>query len=90
MLLEQTLNAHSFQARMREDIQQQFLDCQVRTLVTIPTILPRITASLPKIKNEKQNKNNLARFTSVGHETIRISNLLKRLKSIKPWTRNTE
>jgi len=90
MLLEQRLKAHSFWARMREGIQQQFLGCQVHTLVTIPTVLPRITTSLPKIKNEKQSKNILASFTSVGHETIRISKLFKRSKSMKRWTRNTQ
>lgn len=75
---------------MREEFQLQFLGCQVRTLVTAPTILPRITASLLKIKNEKQNKNILASFTSVGHETVRISKLFKRSKSMKPWTRKTQ
>jgi hypothetical protein len=86
MLLAHKLDAHSCQARMAEDI--QFLVCQVRTLVTISTIIPWITTSLPTIKNERQNGNILARFTSVGHEIIRISKLFKISKSMKPWTRN--
>jgi hypothetical protein len=80
MLLEHKLDAHSFQARMHEDIQQQFLDCQVPTLVTISTTLPWIATSLPKMKNERQNENILARFTSVGHKVIRIPKLFKRSK----------
>jgi len=38
---------------MREDVQKQFLGSQARTVVTIPTVLPRITTSLPKIKKTK-------------------------------------
>jgi hypothetical protein len=90
MLLEHKLDAHSFQARMREDIQLQFLGCQVRTVVTISTTLPWIATSLPKVKNERQNENILARFTSVGHEIIRISKLFKTSKSMKPWTKNAQ
>lgn len=42
-----------FKARMSENSKQQFPCRQARTLVTIPTILPRITTSVPKIKKTK-------------------------------------
>jgi hypothetical protein len=64
---------------MRKDIELQSLGRQIRNLVTIPTMLPRLTTSLLKINNKIENENILARFTSVGHETI-ISELFKSTK----------
>lgn len=62
---------------MRDDIQQHLFGRQVRSLVTIPTLLPRITTSLPKIKNERRNKNILARARARNHKNFKFQICLK-------------